>query len=98
MTATTNGRDDALRDQVKALIVQCARLKVPPSSIGNDQPLFDPQKGLGLDSIDVLELVVNLERSYGVTIQDRETGQRVLQSVNTIVDFIKASGASPAKG
>lgn len=84
--------ESALRDRVKAMIVQCARLKVPPASIGDDQPLFDPEKGLGLDSIDVLEIVVNVEKSFGVTIPDRETGQRVLQSVNTLVEFIRASG------
>lgn len=84
--------EKALREGVKALIVQCARLKVPPSELKDDQPLFDPSSGPGLDSIDVLEIVVNLERTYGVTIPDRETGHKVLQSVNTIVDFIKASG------
>ncbi len=89
----THGDDAGLGDKVKALIVQCARLKIDPSSIGDDLPLFDPAGGLGLDSIDVLELVVNLERSFGVTIQDRETGQRVLQSVSTIVDFIRSSNS-----
>lgn len=84
--------DAALRDRVKALIVQCARLKVPPASIGDDQPLFDPEKGLGLDSIDVLEIVVNVEKAFGVTIPDKETGQQVLQSVNTLAAFIRASG------
>ena len=84
--------ESALRDQVKVMIVQCARLKVPPSSIRDDQPLFDAEKGLGLDSIDVLEIVVNVEKGFGVTIPDRETGQRVLQSVNTLVDFIRSAG------
>ena len=87
--------DAPLKEQIKALLVQCARLKVPASSIGDDTPLFDPEKGLGLDSIDVLELVVNLERSFGVTIQDRETGQRVLATVNSIAEFIQASGRKP---
>jgi acyl carrier protein len=90
-----DNHDGALKEQIKALLVQCARLKVPASSIADDTLLFDPEKGLGLDSIDVLELVVNLERSFGVTIQDRETGHRVLASVNTIADFIKASGKNP---
>lgn len=84
--------DAALRDRIKALIVQCARLKVPPASIADDQPLFDPEKGLGLDSIDVLEIVVNVEKAFGVTIPDKETGQQVLQSVNTLAAFIRASG------
>ena len=68
--------DQALKDRVKALIVQCARLKVPVSELTDDRPLFDPVKGLGLDSIDVLEV-----------------GQQVLQSINTLVDYLKAQGA-----
>jgi acyl carrier protein len=84
--------DTALRDRVKAMIVQCARLKIQPSELKDDWPLFDKEKGLGLDSIDVLELVVNVEKTFGVQIPDRETGQKVLQSVNTIVEHLKASG------
>ena len=87
--------DQTLKDSIKAMIVQCARLKIPPADLKDDQPLFDPEAGPGLDSIDVLEIVVNLERSHGVTITDRETGQRVLQSVNTIVDFVKSTGTNP---
>ena len=85
-------QDDALRGRIKALIVQCARLKIQPSELKDDWPLFDKEKGLGLDSIDVLELVVNIEKSFGVQIPDRETGAKVLQSVNTIVEHLKASG------
>jgi acyl carrier protein len=85
--------DDVLRSKVKELIVQCARLKIQPSELKDDWPLFDKEKGLGLDSIDVLEIVVNIEKTFGVQIPDRETGEKVLQTVNTIVDHLKASGA-----
>jgi acyl carrier protein len=85
--------DQALKDRVKALIVQCARLKVPVSELTDDRPLFDPEKGLGLDSIDVLEIVVNVEKTFGVQIPDKEVGQKVLHSVNTLVDYLKAQGA-----
>ena len=83
--------DGALRQRVKGLIVQCCRLKVLPAELGDAQELFDPAKGPGLDSIDVLELVVNLEREFGVVIPDRETGQRVLRTVDTIVEFIRTT-------
>lgn len=92
MSNPMNRTDTALKDEVKSLIVRCARLKVAPASLGDDQPLFDEKGGLGLDSIDLLEVVVNIEKAYGVTIQDRETGQRVLRSVATIVEFIRKSG------
>jgi len=84
--------DADLRTRVKTMIVQCARLKIQPADMKDDWPLFDKEKGLGLDSIDVLELVVNIEKTFGVQIPDRETGQKVLQSVNTIVEHLKASG------
>jgi acyl carrier protein len=84
--------DAVLRSRVKTMIVECARLKIQPSELQDDAPLFDKEKGLGLDSIDVLELVVNIEKSFGVQIPDRETGQKVLLTVNTIVEHLKASG------
>jgi len=87
-----DSNDTVLRDKVKAMIVQCARLKIQPSELKDDWPMFDKEKGMGLDSIDVLELVVNVEKTFGVQIPDRETGQKVLQSVNTIVEHLKASG------
>jgi len=83
----------ALKDRVKQMIVESARLKIPPSELGDDALLFDPA-GVGLDSIDVLELVVGIERSFGVSIQDGETGKRVLRSVNTICEYIQQSGKS----
>ena len=85
--------DAVLRDRVKTMIVQCARLKIQPADLKDDWPLFDRDKGYGLDSIDVLELVVNVEKTFGVQIPDRETGQKVLTSVNTLVEHLKASGA-----
>ena len=84
--------DAELRTRVKTMIVQCARLKIQPADLKDDWPLFDKEKGLGLDSIDVLELVVNVEKTFGVQIPDREIGQKVLHSVNTIVEYLKASG------
>lgn len=71
------------------MIMKCARLKTPP---GDDQLLFDKNSGVGLDSIDVLELVVGLEKTFGITIKDWETGQRVLRSVATIADFVRQNG------
>ena len=49
-------------------------------------------KGLALDSIDVLELVLELERTFGASITDEETGKQVLRTVNTIAEFIQANG------
>jgi acyl carrier protein len=75
-----------LKEQVKQALVRSLRLPIPPEEIGDTTPLFG--EGLGLDSIDVLELVLELERSFGVSITDEQTGTKVLRSVEAIADFI----------
>jgi len=80
---------DTLRTDIKLAIVRSLRLPIPADDIGDDVPLFG--EGLGLDSIDVLELVLELERSFGVSITDEATGARVLRTVNTIAEFVEAN-------
>jgi acyl carrier protein len=74
--------------EVKQAIVRALKLPLQPEEIDNAAPLFG--EGLGLDSIDALELVLEIERSFGVVIADEETGGRVLRSVDTIAAFIEA--------
>ena len=80
---------DAVRTDIKQAIVRSLRLPISADEIGDDVPLFG--EGLGLDSIDVLELVLELERSFGVSINDEATGARVLRTVNTIAEFVEAN-------
>ena len=80
---------ESLAGQVKAAIVRCLRMPITPEEIQDDMPLFD--KGLGLDSIDALEIVLELQRSFGVEISDEQVGKRVLRNVRTIVEFIGSS-------
>lgn len=77
---------DSLKTEIKQAIVRSLRLPIAADEIGDDTPLFS--EGLGLDSIDVLELVLELERSFGVLIGDEQTGMKVLRSVDTIGAFI----------
>jgi acyl carrier protein len=87
--------DQLLPMQVKEAIVRCLRLPLAPRDIADDVPLFGD--GLGLDSIDVLELVLELERSFGVKITDEQLARRTLRSVNTIVQLIEQTrGQTPA--
>jgi acyl carrier protein len=74
---------------VKTAIVRCLRMPITPDEIEDDMPLFDV--GLGLDSIDALEIVLELQRSFAVEITDEQVGKRVLRSVRTIVEFIEGS-------
>jgi len=74
--------------ELKKLIIETLRLEeISPEGIEDDGPLFG--EGLGLDSIDALELVVALEKVYGVVIPDSEVGKRVFRSVNTLARFVK---------
>lgn len=79
---------DTLHTEIKEALVRSLRLPMKPEDIGDSMPLFG--EGLGLDSIDVLELVLEIERTFGVPIADQDTGMRVLQSVDTIAAFIEA--------
>jgi len=81
---------DELKSEIKKAIVRSLRLPITPEEIGDSTPLFG--EGLGLDSIDVLELVLEIERVFGVAISDEATGARVLRSVDAIADFITTEG------
>jgi acyl carrier protein len=80
---------DPLASELKAKIVESLKLQdVAPEQIDDNAPLFGT--GLGLDSIDALELVVMLEKHYGIVIKDIEEGRPAFQSVRALADFIKA--------
>src|ERR1044072_7059414 len=76
-----------LHEAMKEMMVENLMLKVPKEEIADDLPLFGPG-GLGLDSIDALELVVSLEKRFGVGVPNSEVAGKALQTVNTIHDYI----------
>ena len=80
-----------LSSDIKRMIVDNLMLQVSPESIHDDQPLFGPG-GLGLDSVDALQLVVALDKKYGLKIPDPETARRTLQSVTTITAALRTKG------
>jgi acyl carrier protein len=77
-----------LKEQLKWQIIEFLNLKtVKPEDIKDDQPLFG--EGLGLDSIDSIELIVLLNREYGIVIEDPKEGRRILTDLNTMADYIE---------
>ena len=78
---------ETLKRKLKELLVSGLRLQdTEPSAIADDQPIF--VEGLGLDSIDALELVVLVEEKFHVSIPDEEVGRQAFASVSALVQFI----------
>ena len=77
--------------RVRALLSTRLKLGKAVEEITDDTPLFGPT-GLGLDSIDALELVLGLEKEFGVVVEDRATAIKVLASIKTIAEYIQSQG------
>lgn len=78
---------EALKLELKNLIIDTLRLEdVKAEEIEDDAPLFGD--GLGLDSVDALEIVVALEKTYGVVIEDEEVGKKAFASITVLADFV----------
>ena len=80
-----------LREQLKRQIIQFLNLTdLTTDDISDNEPLFGA--GLGLDSIDSLELIVLLKKEYGIDIRDPREGRKVLTDIATMADYIQANG------
>ena len=75
--------------EIKSLIIETLRLEgVSPASIADDQPLFE--SGLGLDSVDALELVVAIERRYDITLQGADLERSTFATVLSLASFVES--------
>ena len=74
--------------KLKQEIIEVLNLEdIKPEEIDNDAPLFG--EGLGLDSIDALELIVLMEKNYGIKLQDPAKGKEIFKSSNVMADYIQ---------
>ena len=78
---------ESLKSELKSLLVNTLHLEdIGPDDIQDNAPLFG--KGLGLDSVDALEIVVALEKTYSVVIEDEEVGKNAFASIDVLADFV----------
>lgn len=85
----------ALKQDIRKLMVENLMLQISPEEIGDEQPLFGPGS-VGLDSVDALQLVVALDKNYGLKIADPEAAKKILQSVSAIADAVAKHQAAKA--
>jgi len=78
---------DDLKSRIRQMLVENLMLQITADQIGDDQPLFGPE-GLGLDSVDALQLVVALDKTFGLKIPDPAAAKQILQSVNSIASAV----------
>lgn len=77
-----------LKEELKNKVIKALNLEeLKPEDIADDAPLFGDD-GLGLDSIDALELIVLMEKDYGIRLKDAKAGKEVFQSIDTMADYV----------
>jgi acyl carrier protein len=81
----------SLQEEIKKHLIEQLNLEdLTPEDIRDDQPLFG-DAGIGLDSIDALEIIVILDNQFGVVLESPELGREVFKSVNTLAAYIEKS-------
>ena len=77
-----------VKEKLKKIIIEELKLEeITPEEIGDDAPLFG--EGLGLDSLDAVEIVVLLEKHFGVEVKSLDEGKEAFQSINTLAAYIE---------
>ena len=88
---------DATTDSLRKLLLENCMLRVPPEEIADETPFFGGEGGLGRDSIDALQIIVAVERDYGVGIKDPAVAKEVLRNLGTLRRFLEKEAAAKAQ-
>jgi acyl carrier protein len=82
-----------LKRKLKQLIIEELSLEdISPKDISDDAPLFG--EGIGLDSLDAVELVVLLQRNFGIQIKDLEAGRKIFENLDSLARYVRDNGES----
>lgn len=84
---------DTLKSDLKAMLVEVLMLEVSADEIGDDAPLFGPDS-IGLDSVDALQIVVSLDKKFGLKISDQTEAKKILTSVSTMAEAVARVGGN----
>jgi acyl carrier protein len=88
---------EALEQELLEMIVKiCDVPGPPPSDFSPTAPLIGPESHLGLDSLDAVEIIVTVQMNYGVRIDAENVGRTILQSLQSLADFIRQQRPAPA--
>ncbi len=80
---------DELKREIKIMIMTTLNINdVDPDEVDDEIPLFSGENRLALDSVDSIEIIMAIQRNYGIRIADQALGREVVRSVNTIARFI----------
>lgn len=79
--------EEEIKERLKSMIIRRLELNISPEDIKDDEPLFG--EGLGLDSVESLELAVGIEEEFGITIEETDEVREKFYSINTLAAFIK---------
>ena len=80
-----------LQEELKTKILKALNLEeIKPEEVDADAPLFG-EDGIGFDSIDALELIVLLEKDYGIRIKDPKDGKEIFKSIHVLADYVEAN-------
>lgn len=79
----------SLKEDLKRMIVEECDKEIEPSSIKDDDEIFNPAHPLGLDSLDSLQISMALQNNYGIRLADPKEARRVMQSVNSLADYVE---------
>jgi acyl carrier protein len=80
---------DDLKNEIKQLIMNTLGISdVDPKDVDNEKPLFGGDNALTLDSVDAIEIIMAIQRTYGVRIADQNLAREVVRSINSIAQFL----------
>lgn len=85
----TQSSQEQLKHDIKQLIIDTLNIKdVKPEDVPNEASLFGDNNPMGLDSIDGIEIIMAVQRKYNVRMDDQNVARFILESINTIAEFV----------